>query len=211
MTKIKICGMTCERDIEILNRCLPDYAGFVFAESRRRLTPEAAGRLAGQLASSVGRVGIFVNAAREELLEAVDAAGLGAVQLHGDETPEEIERLRGRLKSGVEIWKAIRVRDARSLKEIDRFAADRYLLDAYADGSYGGAGKSFNWAWAEAAGAKACIILAGGLNPSNVAEGVRLVRPFAVDVSSGVETGAHKDESKVRDFINAVRGTQVRF
>lgn len=210
MTRVKICGITSESDIEILNEYQPDYAGFVFAISKRQLSPEAAGRLAGKLASSVRRVGVFVNAAREDLLEAVDAARLDIVQLHGDETPEDINRLRRSLKSGVEIWKAVRVRDAGSLKKIDRFAADRYLLDAYVDGSYGGMGKSFNWDWAGSIGTKACIILAGGLNPANVAEGIRRVKPYAVDVSSGVETGGGKDGSKVRDFMNAVKETQAR-
>jgi phosphoribosylanthranilate isomerase len=210
MVRIKICGITREKDVEILNRYLPDYAGFIFAESRRRLTPEAAGRLSGMLADPIRKAGVFVNAAQEDLLAAVAAAGLDAVQLHGDETPEYVERLKCRLKPGIEVWKGIRVKDANAVNVLGAYTADRYLLDAYAEGSYGGGGRSFDWKYAEAAGAYGCIILAGGLNPANVAEAIRAVRPFAVDVSSGVESaGGGKDETKIREFINAVKEVEA--
>lgn len=209
MAGIKICGITNEKEIEILNRYLPDYAGFVFAKSKRQLTTDVAGRLAGKLAGSVRKVGVFVNAVQEDLLEAVAAAGLHAIQLHGDETSEDIERLRCKLDSYIEIWKAIRVKDAGSLNKLGGYGADRYLLDAYIEGSYGGAGKSFDWKYAEAAGTRGCIILAGGLNPENVAAAVMAVNPFAVDVSSGVESGGSKDEAKIRDFMNAVREVEA--
>ncbi len=205
MARVKICGITNETEVEILNRQLPDYAGFVFAKSRRQLTPEAAGRLAGKLKSPIRKVGVFVNAAQEDLLEAAAEAGLGAVQLHGDEAPGYIDSLRRRLDSGVEIWKAIRVKGPDSISEIKKYAADRYLLDAYIEGSYGGAGKSFDWKYAEAAGAHGCIILAGGLNPGNVISAISAVKPFAVDVSSGVESDGGKDEAKIGAFMNAVK------
>lgn len=209
MARVKICGITSENDVEILNRYLPDYAGFVFAKSRRQLTSEAAGRLSEKLSANIGRVGVFVNAELDDILEAVDAARLDAVQLHGDETSKGIEQLRQRLNSGIEIWKAIRVKDPGSISELSAFAADRYLLDAYVEGTYGGAGRSFDWEIAGKAAANTCIILAGGLNPTNAGAAVRAVRPFAVDVSSGVETGGIKDKKKIRDFLNAVEEVEA--
>ena len=209
MTKVKICGITTERDTEILNRYLPDYAGFLFAKSRRQVTPEAAGRLAARLDASIGKVGVFVNGTREEIVRTVAKAGLDVVQLHGDETPGNIRSLRRLLDPGVEIWKAVRVKDKTSVEGLGNFAADRYLLDAYVEGSYGGAGKSFEWVYAKGAAAQGSIVLAGGLDASNVARAIRMVGPYAVDVSSGVESGGCKDEAKVRDFIIAAREAEV--
>ena len=209
MVRVKICGITSEKDVEILNRYLPDYAGFVFAKSRRQLTADQAGQLAVKLAGSIRKVGVFVNAVQDDILGAVDAAGLDAVQLHGNETPEDIERLRFRLDSGIEIWKAIRVKDADSINELGGYLADRFLLDAYSEDSYGGAGKSFDWKYAQAAGTNRCILLAGGLNPNNVSAAIKAVKPFAVDVSSGVESDGSKDEVKIRDFMNAVKNEVV--
>lgn len=205
MARVKICGITCENDIEILNRYMPEYAGFVFAKSKRQITAEQAGRLVEKMSGSIRRVGVFVNAVQEDILGAVAAAGLDAVQLHGDETPEDVERLRFRLDSGIKIWKAIRVRDADSINLLDGYSADCFLLDTYVKDSYGGAGKSFDWKYAETVGTHRCIFLAGGLNPDNVAEAIRTVKPFGVDVSSGVESDGSKDETKIRDFINAVK------
>lgn len=205
MVRVKICGITSEKDVEILNRYLPAYAGFVFAKSRRQLSADQAGGLSGRLAGSIRKVGVFVNAVQDDVLEAVSVAGLDAVQLNGDESPEYMELLRLRLDSGIEIWKAIRVKDAGSINELGGFSADRFILDTYAENSYGGAGKSFNWKYAEAAGTNRCIILAGGLNPNNVASAIKTVKPFAVDVSSGVESDGSKDEAKIRDFMNAVK------
>lgn len=205
MVRVKICGITAEKDVEILNRYLPDYAGFVFAKSRRQLTAEQAGRLGAKLADSIKKVGVFVNAVQDEIIEAVSVARLDAVQLHGDETREYLDQLRYRLGEGIEIWKAIRVKDDGSLNGLDVYSADRYLLDAFADNSYGGSGKIFDWKYAEAAGTRRCILLAGGLNPDNVAAAIKTAKPFAVDVSSGVESDGSKDETKVRYFMNAVK------
>lgn len=224
MTKVKICGVMSEKDIMYLNRHLPDYAGFVFAPGRRRLQPDMARSLAEGLAGSIARVGVFVNAEADEVAEVALNVGLGAVQIHGDEAPGYIDVLRDRLKPGTEIWKGIRVRDSASLEGLDGYGADRILLDAYVEGSYGGAGKSFDWKLAGTAsgsgfytnssnsGVTECknrTILAGGLNPRNVREAILSVRPFAVDVSSGVETDGCKDEQKIREFINNVRNMEV--
>ena len=240
MSKVKICGVMCENDIIYLNKYLPDFAGFIFAESRRRLTPEAAYRLAEKLDGSVKRVGVFVNAAPEAVEAAAGTAGLDVVQLHGNESDEYIGRLRRRLKPKIEIWKVVRVKDANSLYDIGQYNSDRIVLDAFMEGSFGGAGKRFDWGLAEkyvsrecekkqwcammregtkgmegtgcmgCAGSCGCMILAGGLEPDNIEEAIRTVKPFAVDVSSGVETDGKKDEVKIRDFIDRVRKIEIR-
>jgi phosphoribosylanthranilate isomerase len=219
--KIKICGITCDEDIIFLNRYHPDYAGFIFAESRRLLTPEKAADLVGRLDSSIKKVGVFVNAPIRVVAETVAIVGLDVVQLHGDETGEYLHELRQRLNlpnlnrtnDVIEIWKGIRVRDESSLRLLDAINPDRYLLDSWGDSSYGGSGKSFDWNLLEGGGNDTWhrladrLVLAGGLNPGNVNEATRRIRPFAVDVSSGVETEGRKDEFRIRDFIYQVRKT----
>lgn len=210
MTKVKICGITCEEDIRHLNKYLPDYAGFVFAESRRRVGANTVAGLAARLDGSIGKVGVFVNIRLEDLVKTALICMLDVVQLHGDETPGYIELLRKELKPGIEIWKAVRVKEESSLAGAEQYRADRFLLDAFVDGSYGGAGRRFDWNLAESAKKLGSIILAGGLNSENVNEAINMVQPFAVDVSSGVESDGIKNELKIRTFINRVRGLEAK-
>jgi len=212
-TKVKICGLRRREDIEIVNIHLPDYAGFVFAESKRKVTPELAKELSGMLDKRVKSVGVFVNEKPETVLDISIECDLDVVQLHGDETPAFIKELKkNKIQSA--IWKGIRVQDSRSIRSIQDYNIDEpnveaFVLDAFAEGVYGGTGSTFDWKLAREAGKFGRIILAGGLNVHNLREAIAAVRPYAVDVSSGVESCGYKDESKIRDFICTARGWNI--
>jgi phosphoribosylanthranilate isomerase len=197
MTKVKICGVTCVKDIEIVNALLPDYAGFVFAKSKRWLSLEDAIKLCGMLDPRVKKAGVFVNETRENIQKTIDACGLGVVQLHGE------ERYGDDTFEGCAIWKAIRVKDGASLQGLDDHDAEAFVLDAYSKDAYGGTGKTFDWSLAK--NLRVRIVLAGGLTPENVRGAIQALRPFAVDVSSGVEANGAKDYDKVKRFIEIVR------
>ncbi|MCR4437059.1 MAG: phosphoribosylanthranilate isomerase [Clostridiales bacterium] len=213
--KVKICGITREIESAFINRHLPDYAGFVFAKSKRQITPLFVKSLSPLLDRRVKKVGVFVNEDIQKVVEIVGLCGLDVVQLHGEETPLYVESLRkalsrpatpqGREAGKVEIWKAVRVAGAESLQGLENYQADAFLLDAYREGQYGGTGGTFNWEVAAEVHKKYRIVLAGGLNRENVREAISAVRPFAVDVSSGVETDGIKDEIKIRELIREVR------
>jgi len=201
-TWVKICGITNLTDAQVAVEARADALGFVFYEkSPRHMTIPAAATIAKQLPGYVMRVGVFVNALKAEVLRAIGECGLNLLQFHGDEPPEYC------LQFGLMSMKAFRVRDAGTLKELKGYRTNAWLLDAYAPETVGGSGEKFNWDLAvEAQKFGKPIFLAGGLTPENVAEAIRKVRPFGVDVSSGVEISpGKKDPAKVRAFINAAK------
>ncbi len=200
MAKVKICGLRSEEDIEIVNALLPDYAGFVFCPGKRQVDISKARKLCAALDSSIKKVGVFVDQDRSFIEEARKQCGLDVLQLHGNEPPEDCAY------SGCEVWKAVRVKNAASIALAESYDTDRILFDAYDENTYGGSGKSFSWGMLRLFKDKQRMILAGGLSPENAAEAVRFVRPFAADVSSGVETDGKKDFNKVKRFIENVRG-----
>jgi phosphoribosylanthranilate isomerase len=200
--KVKICGITSVADALAAVEAGADMLSFVFYEqSPRHVKLSAAAEIAKQVPPFVMKVGVFVNAAAADVSKAIAACGLNLLQFHGDETPEYC------LQFGVMSMKAFRIRDVDSLKELPKFPTDAWLLDAYSPEACGGTGEKFNWDLAiEAKKFGRPIFLAGGLTPENVAEAVRRVRPFAVDVSSGVESApGKKDHSQVKAFIAAAR------
>jgi phosphoribosylanthranilate isomerase len=199
---IKICGIRRFEDIEIINRYKPDYIGFIFAKSKRQISPEFAAELRDKLDKSVKTVGVFVNAPIGEVDDAARIARLDAVQLHGDEDSEYISKLR----VDTEIWKAVRVKDGADIP--DFVGADRILLDKYKDSEYGGSGEAFDWSSVGEIKTSKPIILAGGLNCENVKKGIGIFNPYGVDVSSSVETDGFKDADKIGRFIAAVRETE---
>jgi phosphoribosylanthranilate isomerase len=199
---VKICGITNHGDAQAAVEARADALGFVFYEkSPRHLTIPAAAGISKQLPGFVMRVGVFVNALREEVDRAIGECGLNLLQFHGDEPPEYCSQFE--LMS----MKAFRMRDAGTLRELTNYRTNAWLLDAYSPEAVGGSGEKFNWDLAvEAQKFGKPIFLAGGLTPENVAEAVRKVRPFGVDVSSGVESSpGKKDPAKVRAFINAAK------
>jgi phosphoribosylanthranilate isomerase len=200
--RVKICGITNLADAQAAAEAGADALGFVFYEkSPRHMTIPAVAGISKLLPPFILRVGVFVNAPKEEIVRAIGECGLSLLQFHGDEPPEFCAQF------GLMSMKAFRIRDAESLKELSKYKTDAWLLDAYSSDTLGGTGEVFNWDLAiEAQKTGRPIFLAGGLTPGNVAEAVCKVRPFGVDVSSGVETSpGKKDHAKVRAFINAAK------
>ena len=200
--KIKICGLTRASDAQAAAGAGADMIGLMFYEaSPRCVTLAAAAEIARALPPFVLRVGVFVNPAGELVARAIAGCGLNLLQFHGDEPSDFCTQF------GVMSVKALRVRDAESLTVLENFHTDAFLLDAYSPSGLGGTGEKFNWQLAiEARKYGKPIFLAGGLTPENVAEAVRQVQPFAVDVSSGVESAPGiKDVAKMQAFIAAAR------
>jgi phosphoribosylanthranilate isomerase len=200
--KVKICGITRVADAQAAASAGADMIGLMLYEhSPRHVTLGAASEIARALPPFVMRVGVFVNPEEEFVLRAIAECGLGLLQFHGDEPSEFCTQF------GLMSMKALRVRDAESLKGLEKYQTDAFLLDAHSPTGLGGTGEQFNWELAvEAQKLGKPIFLAGGLTPENVAAAVRQVHPFAVDVSSGVESAPGiKDAAKVRAFIAAAR------
>ena len=198
--KVKICGITRLEDALAAVRLGADALGFNFwPGSKRHVTPEAARAVVRRLPPLVTAVGVFVNPTRDEVLRAVETSGVVMAQLHGDETPELC------LSLPLPVLKAIRVADARSLAQIASYDVRGFVLDTPGAG-YGGSGRTFDWSLVAEAASAMPVVLAGGLTPENVGEAVRVVRPWAVDVASGVESAPGvKDEEKMKRFIEAAR------
>ncbi len=200
-TRIKICGITSLGDALHAARAGADALGFVFyAKSPRFIGAEAAGAIIRRLPPFVSAVGLFVNATRETIDETAREAGLQCLQLHGDESPEFCAQFR------IPVVKAFRVRGEETLRSLDAYShVAGWLLDAYVEGQPGGTGERFDWGLAAEAARMGCpIILAGGLKPENVAQAISGAQPYAVDVSSGVESAPGiKDASKVESFIRS--------
>lgn len=210
MAQIKICGLTRDEDVLAVNTYSPDYAGFVFAESRRRVTVENAARLAGSLHSGIRRVGVFVDGKVEFIAATAEICGFSAVQLHGNENREYIGRLREELPGTVEIWRAVRVRSAQDVRRAFAFGADRVLFDAFSPSAAGGTGTAFDWSTLGRLPAGGSFFLAGGITPVNIGQALRAAAKtgaadFGIDVSSGAETGGVKDPRKISALVNAVR------
>lgn len=205
--KVKICGITNWADARCACRSGADFLGFNFyPRSSRYIDPERARPIVRRLPANVSSVGIFVNEPPGNLIRTVRAVGLKYVQLHGDETPGMVSRLR-RTLGAVKIIKAIRVRRAGDVKKVTRFnGVSAVLLDGFDARVRGGAGKTFDWSLASYAKHQR-VFLAGGLTPENVAGAIRVVRPYAIDVCSGVESSpGKKDRAKIRALMRAVNG-----
>lgn len=200
MVKIKICGLKRFDDIEYINKLRPDYAGFVFAESKRQVDVNHAYKLINKLDRNIKTVGVFVNEKVDEVLNIAMTLKLNVLQFHGDETMDYIKHFKNYI-----VWKAIRVKSKSDIQKIDQYNVDAVLLDSFAIDKYGGSGKKFDWDILKDFKINKPIILAGGLNVSNVEDDIKIVKPYAVDVSSGVETEGHKDFNKIKEFIEKVR------
>ncbi|MGM9593731.1 MAG: phosphoribosylanthranilate isomerase [Candidatus Onthomonas sp.] len=197
MTKIKLCGLSRPCDIQAANRLRSEYIGFVFApNSRRYVTPEQAAELRAQLAPGIQAVGVFVNAPPETVAGLLEGGVIDLAQLHGTEDEAYLGRLRELTPRPV--IQAFRIRSEADCLAARKSSADYILLDSGA-----GTGKAFDWSLIRELGRP--YFLAGGLGPENAAASVRLLRPYAVDVSSGIETEGKKDPQKMADFVSAVR------
>ena len=197
MTKIKLCGLSRPRDIQTANELKPEYIGFVFApKSKRYIDPQKAVRLKELLSSDIRAVGVFVDEAPDTVAALLNSGIIDIAQLHGSEDEAYIQRLRQ--LTDQPIIKAFQIKTQTDIAKAERCSADHVLLDSGA-----GTGNVFDWSVLQ--DVKRPYFLAGGLSPDNVGDAVRLLHPYAVDVSSGIETDGRKDEEKAAAFIAAVR------
>ena len=197
MTSIKLCGLSRPCDIEAANELKPEYIGFVFApKSKRYVTPEKAKELKQLLAPEIRAVGVFVNENPESVACLLNDGVIDIAQLHGNEDEDDIRRLRN--LTNKPIIKAFRIETARDIADAESCTADYVLLDSGA-----GTGTVFDWKLIQGIGRP--YFLAGGLEVDNVGNAVKSLNPFAVDVSSGIETDGVKDKIKMAAFVAAVR------
>lgn len=207
---IKICGVTTPEALDAVIAAQADHVGFVFfAKSPRNLDPRAAAPLGARAAGRISRVGLFVDADDGAIAEAVEAAGLDALQLHGGESPERAAQLRARF--GLPVWKAVAIAGAADVERAAAYvgAVDLVLFDAKTPKGAlpGGMGLAFDWLLLDGWKNRAPWGLAGGLGPANVAKALRLTGAPLVDTSSGVETAPGvKDVGLIADFCRAARG-----
>jgi len=209
MVRVKICGVTTLDDALVASAAGADALGFNFwPQSSRYLEPQRAADIIMHLPPLVTPVGVFVNARPEEVERAARRAGLAAVQLHGDEGPEDVKALAA---DGLTVLKAVRVGPRFRPQVLQRYNSARaFLLDAEVKGARGGTGKTFDWKQARAARRYGRIFLAGGLNPDNVAEAIAAAQPYGVDVCTGVEKKPGvKDHERVREFIRRAKAVEA--
>jgi phosphoribosylanthranilate isomerase len=200
--KVKICGITSVADAEAALEAGADALGLMFYPgSPRHISLETAQEIAQRIPPYVLRTGVFVDPKPSDVFAAIQLCQLNLLQFHGAETPEFCQQF------GMMTMKAVRILNAASLASMSEYRTDAFLLDSHVAGALGGTGETFNWDLAMAAKKFGKpIFLAGGLTPDNVADAVRKVEPFGVDVSSGVEKSkGKKDAQKMKDFVAAVR------
>ena len=192
MTKVKICGLSTKEAVEVAVSAGADYIGFVFAPSKRQVTLEQATELAESIPTYVKKVGVLVSPSRSELLEAIEKVGLDLVQIHGQVTDDLFEKLPCASIQAVQV-------DGDG--HVPNSQADYLLFDAPVAGS----GQTFDWGRLDTTELAQPFFIAGGLNDNNVEEAIQHFTPFAVDVSSGVESNGQKDHEKIRRFIERVK------
>ena len=208
--KVKMCGISKVETIPAIVDAKPDYMGLVFAPSKRQVTVEQAKILIEELHKQcinhydikvVKTVGVFVNETLDNLVRIADTANLDAVQLHGDEDETFIQSLKER--TNVEVWKAIQIRTAADTEKWIDSSAEMLLFDAYHKDERGGTGEVFDWSSLDAF--ERPFMLAGGIDSTNVARAIRTVRPYGIDISSGIETNGMKDDKKITAFTKIVK------
>ncbi|MDO5560294.1 MAG: phosphoribosylanthranilate isomerase [Oscillospiraceae bacterium] len=200
--KLKLCGIRSSEDIEYMNEFRPDYIGYVFAPSPRRITPKHARKLNKKLAIGIRSAGVFVNEPVDELIDAVKISGVDVIQLHGDETREYISELRK--LTDKKIWKAVRVRDSSDIVRADMFGADALVLDSYSRSRYGGTGKTSDWDVISNIRISTPFFMAGGIDTSNLSNCVSEIDPYGIDISGGIETDGHKDHEKIKQIMKII-------
>ena len=208
--KVKMCGISKVETIPAIVDAKPDYMGLVFAPSKRQVTVEQAKTLVEELhkqyavrynSKTIKTVGVFVNETIENLLKIAEEVKLDVIQLHGDEDESFIQILKE--QSNVEVWKAVQVRSAADAEKWIDSSADMLLFDAYHKDERGGTGEVFDWSSLDEF--ERPFMLAGGIDSTNVARAIRTVRPYGLDISSGIETNGVKDDEKIKAFTNIVR------
>lgn len=197
--KVKICGITDIRTAKIVCEYGADAIGFVFAKSKREITPDQAKQMIEELPENVMKVGVFVNESIELIQNIVTYCGLTHVQLHGDEQNYHIKRL------NIPCIKAIGVSSREDIERAEEYETDFILFDSPKEQFHGGNGKTFSWELLRSNQIGKKCILGGGLQLENIAEAIEMVQPYMVDVSSGVETNGKKDIEKIKKFITKAK------
>ena len=197
---VKICGITDVKTALIVDSLGADAIGFVFAKSKRQISPDLAGEISSQLSPRIEKVGVFVNETKEQIDKIIKLAKLTMVQLHGEESPEFCQSL------SVPVIKAFSIGSKEDLLQISKYSCEFILLDSPKGNYHGGNGVSFNWdILVNLNLSHKKVILAGGLQENNIVEAINKVKPYMVDVSSGVETNGKKDLHKIKNFIEKTK------
>lgn len=209
--KVKVCGLRRQEDIDYVNCIKPDLIGFVFAPSKRRVTPEQAEQLVQGLDSSIAVAGVFVDQPIAFIVDLLERGIIQYIQLHGKEDAAYIASLRetcGKKGIAAPLIKAVKVREAKDLEHVEEWDCEYLLLDAWQEEGEmaGGNGRSFDWNLVQAIGKP--FFLAGGLTSANVAQAIRMTEPFGVDASSCMETDGFKDFDKMKTFVEGARCTE---
>lgn len=205
MSKLKLCGIRREEDVEYLNEFPPDYAGFIFAPTRRYVSPKTAKMLISRLDTKIKSVGVFVDMPISEMKTFADM--LDVFQLHGGEDEEYISELRKIIPEKCEIWKAVRLKVPEDIDKAESLSADRLLIDAYDPNEYGGTGKSARIDLILNREIAKPFFIAGGISADNISDVNRLLggRAYGFDVSSGIETDGVKDREKIQRLTEIFR------
>ena len=205
--KVKMCGMKRVEDIAYANEVRPDAIGYIFfKKSKRYVTGKQAGSLDQNLDQTIQSVGVFVNETIKNVVEIAKEVPLDVIQLHGDEDLDYIKDLKTKIE--IPIWKAVRVKETKDIKEAERLPVDRLLLDTFTEEKdiYGGTGKVMNYDLIPKEGISKPFFIAGGLHRKNIKEIIEKVHPYGIDISSGIETDGHKDLTKMKEIMEITGG-----
>lgn len=202
--KVKMCGLRRTEDVSYANEVNPDYIGFIFANTWRKVSIDTAAKLRKILNPEIKAVGVFVNESLEVMIQTAKEVPLDVIQLHGDETEEVIQALRKNLK--IEIWKAARVQNSEDIENVQKLSVDKILLDSFSKEAYGGTGKVMDISLVEQACIKKPFFIAGGLTIENTGNIIDRIKPFGIDISSGIETKKKKDFNKMKKIMEIAGG-----
>ena len=199
--KVKICGLKTLEDIDYINEVLPDFAGFIFAESSRRISFNQAAKMKSKLNKNIKSIGVFVNEKTEKIINAAEEGIIDLIQLHGNEDNNYIKEIGNKLK--LPVIKAFKA-DSNLKYNIENTIADYVLIDSCNKNQFGGTGQLFDWGLIPETDKK--IFLAGGLNADNIICAIKEVNPYCLDINSGVEINGKKDRKKILEVMQIVKG-----
>ena len=199
--KVKICGLKTLEDIDYINEALPDFAGFIFAESSRRISFNQAAKMKSKLNKNIKSIGVFVNEKTENIINAAEEGIIDLIQLHGNEDNNYIKEIGNKLK--LPVIKAFKA-DSNLKYNIENTIADYVLIDSCNKNQLGGTGQLFDWGLIPETDKK--IFLAGGLNADNIIRAIKEVNPYCLDINSGVEINGKKDRKKILEVMQIVKG-----
>ena len=199
--KVKICGLKTLEDIDYINEVLPDFAGFIFAESSRRVSFKLAAKMKSKLNKNIKSIGVFVNEKTENIINAAEEGIIDLIQLHGNEDNNYIKEIGNKLK--LPVIKAFKA-DSNLKYNIENTIADYVLIDSCNKNQFGGTGQLFDWGLIPETEKK--IFLAGGLNADNIIRAIKEVNPYCLDINSGVEINGKKDRKKILEVMQIVKG-----